>query len=275
MVALSLAALVGAVALLVAGLILARDFSNLPAQLSAKLERETAGAVRLGKAELRYWPRPRVVIENIVFEHREIGLKVSAPRGLIRLDLIDLLDGSVEAPNLVLQNAEVQLPSSGLHALYASPRSLTGLIEAVSGSFAGLNQLSGARLTLTKARVTIGAEGDPQRLLLEPVEARLRYRASSGRIDVSARRDSSLRPVEMSASLPTLRALQGGSAQSASLRLSGFGSRANFSGTITRKPELTLQGAVEASIQDDFERLLGITLSRAGQMTNQRASPAH
>ncbi len=96
------------------------------------------------------------------------------------------------------------------------------------------------------------------------MEARLRYRASSGRIDVSARRDSSLRPVEMSASLPTLRALQGGSAQSASLRLSGFGSRANFSGTITRKPELTLQGAVEASIQDDFERLLGITLSRAG-----------
>ncbi len=263
-VALSLAALLGAVALLVAGLLLTRDFSNLPAQLSAKLERETAGAVRLGKAELRYWPRPRVVIENIVFERREIGLKVSAPRGLIRLDLIDLLDGSVEAPNLVLQNAEVQLPSSGLHALYASPRSLTGLIEAVSGSFAGLNQLSGARLTLTKARVTIGAEGDPQRLLLEPVEARLRYRASTGRIDVSARRDSSLRPVEMSASLPTLRALQGGSAQSASLRLSGFGSRANFSGTITRKPELTLQGAVEASIQDDFERLLGITLSRAG-----------
>ncbi len=82
--------------------------------------------MRLGKAELRYWPRPRVVIENIVFERREIGLKVSAPRGLIRLDLIDLLDGSVEAPNLVLQNAEVQLPSSGLHALYASPRSLTG-----------------------------------------------------------------------------------------------------------------------------------------------------
>lgn len=263
-VALSLAAIIVAGALLTAGVVLTRDFSKLPAQLSAKLERETGGAVRLGKAELRYWPRPRVVIENIAFERRDIGLNVIAPRGLIRLDLIDLLDGSVEAPNLLLQNAEVQLPSSGLQALYASPRSLTGLIEAVSGSFAGLSQLSGARLTLTKARVTIGAEGDPQRLLLEPVEARLRYRAHSGRIDVSARRDSSLRPVEISASLPTLRALQGGIAQTATFRVSGFGSRASFSGTLLRKPELTLQGEVEASIQDDFERLIGLSFTRAG-----------
>ncbi|MCU0819574.1 MAG: AsmA family protein [Beijerinckiaceae bacterium] len=264
MAGLSLVAVFGVVALLAAGLLFTRDFSNLPAQLSARLERETGGAVRLGKAELRYWPRPRVVIENISFERREIGLRVTAPRALVRLDLIDLLDGSVESPNLLLQNAEVQLPSAGLHALYASPRSLAGLLEAVTGSFSGLNQLSGARLSLTKARVTFGAEGDPQRLTLEPVEARLRYRAHSGRIDVSARRDSSLRPVEISASLPTLRALQGGSAENASLRLSGFGSRASFSGTLSRKPELTLNGALDASIQDDFERLIGLTLSRAG-----------
>ncbi len=111
--------------------------------------------------------------------------------------------------------------------------------------------------------MTVGAEGDPQRLLLEPVEARLRYRAGAGRIDVFARRDSSLRPVEISAS-PTLRALQGGTAQAASLRLAGFGSRASFSGTLSRKPDLQMQGQMEASIQDDFERLVGLTLSRAG-----------
>lgn len=264
MAGLALFALPLLLGLLFTGLLLTRDLSGIPAELSAKLMRETGGAVRIGRAELRYWPRPRIVLENISFERRETGLRVVAPRGIIRIDLLDLVDGSLEAPNLTLQNAEVQLPASGLHAIYASPKNIAGLLEAVTGSFAGLNQLSGARLTLSQARVLVGAEGDPQRLILEPVEARLRYRAQPGRIDFIARRDTSLRPVEISASLPTGRALLGGRAQSASLRLSGFGSRASFSGTMARKPDLLVQGEMEASIQDDFERLIGLSLSHAG-----------
>ncbi len=135
--ALVLVALPATLALLVAGLLLARDLTSIPAELAAKVEREAGGTVKVGKADLRYWPRPRIVLENITFERRDLGLRVTAPRALIRLDLLDLIDGSVEAPNLILQNAEVHLPSSNLHALYASPRSLAGLLEAVTGSFAG------------------------------------------------------------------------------------------------------------------------------------------
>lgn len=265
----ALATLVAVAVLLVVVLVATRDFSTVPAQLSARLERETGGAVRIGKAELRYWPRPRLILENVAYERPELGLRLAAPRGIIRLDLIDLVDGTVDAPNLILQNAAIHLPTANLHALYASPRSLTGLFEAVAGSFAGMTHLSGARLTLTAARVMVGAEGDPQRLLLEPVDARLRYRAAAGRIDFLARRNTSLRPIEISASLPTLRALQAGNALPASLRLSGFGSRASFGGTVSRKPELLVQGELDASIQSDFERLLGIALNRAEGADNE------
>ncbi|MFM8749631.1 AsmA-like C-terminal region-containing protein [Rhabdaerophilum sp.] len=264
-----LAVLGAGFSVLILGLLLTRDFSAVPAQLSAKLERETGGTVRIGKAELRYWPRPQIIIEDIAFERREMGLRITATRGILRLHLMDLIDGSVDVPDLTLQNAFVRLPSSDLTAIYASPRGLTGLLEAVTGSFSGLNQLSGARITLDGARVAVGIEGDPQRLLLEPVNARLRYRANAGRIDFTARRDTPNRPVEISASLPTRRALQGGAAQSASIHLSGFGSRASFSGTLRRKPDLSLQGNVDASIQNDFERLVGITLSRADGTADQ------
>ncbi len=265
-----------AVVLLMAGLLFSRDFSKSPRASSVPSTTRRPVELARRQGELRYWPVAPRGDENITFEpnvarwpegQRPAWTDPPRPHRPARW-----FGGIAQPCAAECGGAAAFLRSACALCLAAQPH---GLIEAVSGSFGGLNQLSGARLTLSKARVTIGAEGDSQRLVLEPgrsaaaLPCGVRSHRHPG---TTGFKPATGRDVRL---LPTLRALQGGSAQSASLRLSGFGSRATFNGIITRKPELMLQGEVDASIQNDFERLMGITLSRAGADVRAHAHHRH
>lgn len=262
----------GVVALLFASamvvLIASRDFSSMPARLVEAVASETGGELRLGKPDIRYWPQPRIVFGGLSYDHPGTGLSVKAGRAVLRIGLVDLLDGRLDQPHVLLDGADIHIRRDLFQRAAASPRGLTELFQNLGASFAGVRDLSAARLTLSGARISLSGEGAAD-TLFEPVDARLRYRASAGRIDLTARRNSALRPLEFSASLPTAAALAGGKSQPASLRLSGFGSRGSFEGTFTRNPELTIHGRGESSLQEDFERLIGISISRGARSTDE------
>ena len=253
----------GTLALVAAGILLVtRDFSQVASHIATMASRKTGASITIGKAELRYWPLPRIVLQQIDISAPHANLSLSAPRGILRLGLVDLLDGTVNSPDLELNSPEIRVAVGGLGRFYASPRGITEFLDAATDSFSGLEQLSGARLTLRDGRILVSGTGETEQVILDPVEARFRYRAQAGRLDITARRSSALRPLEFSASLPTMRALGERENQPAAIHLSGIGSRARFDGRISRRPDLALSGQFEASFREDFERLIGISISR-------------
>lgn len=265
---LKLAALfLGLGALVVAGVLAAlvrsRDFSQMPARVVEAVLAETGGQLRFGKAEIRYWPQPRIVFDSLGFDHAGAGLSLKSGRAVLRIGLADLLDGSIDQPHLELSAADIRLDPGPFREAAAAPRGLIALLDRLSGSFAG-TRLAAARLTLSQARISMAEAGQgPSDFLLEPVDARLRYRAGAGRLDITARRNSSVRPLEFSASLPTARALNDREPRAASARISGFGSRGTFEGTMARQAELALNGRVDVAIHDDLAKLAGLSLSRS------------
>jgi hypothetical protein len=262
-VALILAVVAIAAAGALAVLVGTRDFSQLPGRVTEAVLVETGGQLRLGKAEIRYWPQPRLVFSQLHFDHPGAGLLLTSGRAVLRIGLIDLLDGRLDQPHLELTGADIRLDPGAFHQAAASPRGLIALLDRLTTSFSG-SRLAGARLNLTQARISLAQDGQSAPdLLLEPVDARLRYRAGSGRLDITARRNSTLRPLEFSASLPTARALNGREPRSASARLSGFGSRGTFEGSLTRHSDLTLNGRIDLSLHDDLAAMMGIALGRA------------
>ncbi|MGL5448197.1 MAG: hypothetical protein ACRDBL_12900, partial [Rhabdaerophilum sp.] len=247
-------------------LIASRDFSGIPARVAEAVQVETGGQLRFGKADIRYFPQPRIVFDALEFEHQGAGLSVKAGRAILRIGILDLIDGSLDQPHLELEAADIRLQQSFFQQAVAAPRGLTEFLEKLSGSFSGARNLASARITLSKARISIAssAQAGPD-VLFEPVDARLRYRANAGRIDITARRNSALRPLEFSASLPTTRALVAREKRTASFRLAGFGSRGSFEGTMIRAPELVLAGRVEGTFQEDFEKLIGLSIGRGAR----------
>jgi AsmA protein len=272
---LKLAALfLGLGALVVAGalaaLVRSRDLSQIPARVVEAVLAETGGHLRFGKAEIRYWPQPRIVFDRLSFEHADAGLWLNSGRAVLRIGLTDLLDGSIDQPHLELSAPDIRFSAAPFQQAAASPSGLIALLDKLSASFAG-TRLAAARLTLTQARVSMAEAGlGPSNLLLEPVDARLRYRAGSGRLDITARRNSTLRPLEFSASLPTARALDNRQARAASFRISGFGSRGTFEGTMARQADLALNGRIDISIHDDLARLVGLSLSRPPRTSDEQ-----
>lgn len=247
-----------------------REFSQIPARVAEAVHAETGGHLRFGKADIRYWPRPRIVFDTIEFEHAGAGLSLKAMRAVLRIGITDVLVGSLDQPHLVLNAADIRLGPGLFQRAAASPRGLTELLDGLSASFSG-SLLKSARLTLEQARISIAETGQSgPDLLLDPVDARLRYRAGAGRIDITARRNSALRPLEFSASMPTARALADREKRAASLRLSGFGSRGTFEGTMVRDPELTLNGRIEGTFQEDFEKLIGLSVGRGGRPADEQ-----
>lgn len=251
-------------------LIGSRDYSQMPARIVEAVQAETGGQLRFGKADIRYWPQPRIIFDTMEFEHAGAGLSLRATRAVLRIGLADILDGSLDQPHLVLSAADIRVRPALFQQASASPRGLTELLDALSTSFSG-SRLTSARLTLEQARISTAEAGQSgPDLLLEPVDARLRYRAGAGRIDFTARRNSALRPLEFSASLPTARALADREKKSLSFRLSGFGSRGTFEGTLMRDPELTMSGRIDGAFQEDFEKLIGLSIGRGSRPADEQ-----
>jgi AsmA protein len=260
----ALLAVAGIILVALAGfvaLIATRDFSGAPARLASLIARETGAEISIEGTELRYWPSPHLVLGQVRVKHAGKGFDIRAPRGEIRLDLLDLVDGSVDFPHLALDRAEISLGGSEWRARYASPRAVIEALDQISASFVGFSQLSGARLTLNAARIRF-SDRDGVEQMIEPLDARMRYRARAGRIDVTARRNVSERPLDLSFSLPTHAALAQRDDQPVSVQVAGLGSRASLTGRMSRRPELAISGRFEASVREDFENWIGLSLHR-------------
>jgi hypothetical protein len=257
----SILALTGLVLLAFVGLVTTRDFSSATTGLATLVARETGAEINVESAELRYWPRPRLVLGRVSLKHAGKGIELHAPRGEIRLDVLDIFDGSVDFPHLALDEAEIRVGGADWRTSYSSPRALIEALDQISASFIGFVQLSGARLTLNRSRLQF-ADRDGIAEVIEPLEARMRYRTKAGRIDITARRNSPERPLHLSFSLPTRAALAQRDDQPVSVQVAGLGSRASLTGRMSRRPELSVSGRFEASIREDFENWIGLALTR-------------
>ena len=254
---------VGAVLLLgamtVAGILASIDLGKVRDQVVASFQAETGATLTISSAKQLYWPRPRVILNGVSLTLPDGRVKIVAPRAVVQFDVLDLLDGRIDSPNVALESPEIRVAAGNLGRFYSSPRALAGLADAVSGSFSKVKSLSAVRLVVQKGRLIFdGGIAEKEDFLVDPFEARLKFHARRGRVEIFARRASEIRPVEVTLSLPTRDHLANGQPAPAFMHMSGFGSRAVFEGQISRTPDFELRGTVEASIQDALERALGI-----------------
>ena len=241
------------------GFVASQDLNAMRTDLIVRLQAETGGRLQIAQSKALYWPRPRVVLDGVSFTLADGSASLAAPRVILGFDLLDIIDGRIDAPVVALESPEIRVAAGPLARFHQSPRSITDIVDAISGAFSTQRQISGLRLTVSRGRLVAENGLAPGTdFLFDPLQLRLKYSARRGRIDVSARRMSEIRPIEMTFSLPTRDQIENRKRAPASLVLSGFGSRASFVGHVSRAPDLALSGAVETSIQDAFERVIGI-----------------
>lgn len=250
-----------ALCLLLAGgigaLLASRDLDSIARDVVNGLQVETGGQLAVERTRVRYWPTPRIVLEGVQFRRADGGATATASRAVISVSLFDLIDGALDSPNITLDGATIRLNTGPVERLYSNPRALTGVADAISSAFDQQKRLANLRLVISRGRFVLDRGVQGGEMILDPVDFRLKYAARAGQIDLFARRISEIRPVELTLSLPTRLSLEARERAPAQLQLSGFGSRLNFAGTVSRRPDLALSGRLEASIQDALERALG------------------
>jgi AsmA protein len=276
---------IGALALLAAVLVIGcaffafmatRDLDAVARDLVAGLQAESGGALVVGRTHTRVWPTPRVVLDDVSFRRADGSVSGTATRATITINPLDLIDGRLDSPNVSLEGAVIRLAAGPIEHFYDSPRAVAGAADALSGLFDGQKRLTNLRLVVQRGRFILSSRQAGGDLTFDPVDLRLKYAGRSGRVDLFARRISEIRPIELSVQLPTRASLMARDRAPAELQISGFGSRLKFSGTISRRPDLALNGRLEASIQDALERALGLSTgerrSRDDALTNVSAN---
>lgn len=245
-----------------AALVLSRDLGAIRDNVIETVQAETGGKLSIAASKTLFWPNPRVVLDGVTFTLADGSASISVPRAILAIDVFDMLDGMIDGPNITLEAPEIRVAAGPLARFHASPRSLTDIADRLSNAFEGRKRLSALRLAVRKGRVIFEAgQDDKSDLLLDPVEARLKFSASRGAIEFFARRSSEIRPLEIAVTVPTRQRLVNRQKAPVKAMASGFGSRAAFNGTMTRAPDLALNGTFEASIQDALERALGFSQS--------------
>lgn len=246
----------------VIGVLASLDLGKIRDHVVASLQAETGAVLTVTSAKQFYWPRPRVVLNGVSLALPDGSASLLAARAVIQFDVLDLLDSRIDAPNITLESPEIRVASGQLGRFYNSPRAVVGIADAISGTFSKVKSLSSIRLVVQKGRLIfeggLAPNGD---FLVDPLEARLKFHARRGRVELFARRASEIRPVELTLSLPTRQRLANGQPAAAFMHVSGFGSRATFDGQISRAPDFEMRGGIEASIQDALERALGLDSS--------------
>ena len=246
------------------GLIASRDYGAIERAVIAKLEQETGSTLRFEGRRQVLWPKPKIIFDSVVFTRNGQDFVVKAPQAILGFDPTDLLDGTIDGPVITLLQPEIEVVSGPLEANLRSPRAITAMIDRIAGMFDASSGFSRLRLSMQQAKVRFRnpAPGG-ESVELAQVEARLRFSAARGRIDLFARQESTFRPLELSASLPTRLSLGREKTRPASIHISGYESRLSFGGTARRDPDIALTGRLEISIGDAFERtLMGVRRAR-------------
>lgn len=249
----ALAVLIAAAATFIA----TRDYSVIERAAIARIETSLGAKLSYRSAKRILWAKPKLVLEDVVFAETSGRFRLVAPSLIVRFDLFDLLDGAVDNPSITVLSPEIAVSTGNLMAAFATPRSLAGLVEQAMAGFDQHSAFSNLRLALSGAKLTlVGADEKGGSIELSPVDATLQHTKIKGRIDIAMSRRSATRPLELAASLPTLGALGGARAAPASFQMSGYESRASFSGAIRRDSELSLSGRLEVSIGRSLEQMV-------------------
>lgn len=252
-----------------AGLIASRDYAAMEREVIARVERETGAALRFASRRQTLWPKPKIVFDSLSFSRADPGNKsqdivVKAPQAILNFDLFDLIDGRIDGPSITLIRPEIEVAVGHLDAHLRSPRAITDIIDRFAGFFDGQTGFNRLRLELQQARLTFrGGMPDGGPLEMTPVDAKLRFSTSKGRIDLSARQNSPNRPLEFSASIPTRKVLDQDKTRAASFHVSGYDSRLSFAGTARRDPDMAMIGRLEVDVGKALEAIvLGETVNR-------------
>lgn len=252
--------LVALVALI--GLIASRDYAAIEREVISRIERETGASVRFESRRQVLWPKPRIVFESLVFtrlapDAAGQNFTIKAPQATVNFDLTDLIDGVIDGPSITLIQPEIEMIGGPLEAHLRSPRAITGVIDRLIGMFDTDSGFSRLRLNIQQAKVRFSNPAAGGNTVdLAQVEGRLRYSASRGRIDLYIRQESTFRPLELSASLPTRLSLGKDKVRPASIHISGYESRLTFGGSVRHDPDIALMGRLEVSIGNAFERAI-------------------
>jgi AsmA protein len=237
-----------------------RDLGAIERDVVAKIEAETGARLSVKQSRKVYWPQPRVVMEQVQIDAAQHGIMITAPRLVIALNILDLLDGEIEEPTLILQDSDITINAPALNHQARSPRSITQILANAAALFEGRTQLTRLRIRIESSRLTLvnGLDGEGA-LVITPLDARMRYSRRTGRIDVFARRNADIRPLEFTFSLPTRPLLASASGAPASMAVSGYGSRASFNGRMRMDPDLSLIGEASGVFHPALAIALGLT----------------
>ena len=248
-------ALIGLCAL--AGVIASRDYGAIERDIVARLEREAGATIELKSRRQVLWPRPKIVYEAVSFERKAQDFILKAPQAVLTFNLLDILDGSIDSPSITLIDPVIDVVNGRFDAHLRSPRAMTDMVDRIAGMLddrAGLNRfflaIQNASVTFRNAWPTGEAQS------LTGVDARLRFSAGKGRVDLYARHNSTIRPLEFSASIPTRKSLGQNKAHAAAINLSGYESRLAFVGTIRRDPDIALIGKLDTTVGAALERMM-------------------
>lgn len=238
-----------------AGLIVSRDYAAIERAVLARFERETGAKISFASRRQILWLKPKITFQDVIVTRPGQDFALRAPQVILNFDLSDLIDGEISAPAVTFVAAQIDIAAGRLDAPLQSPRAIAGFLDQLAGLLDDRPGIDRLRLAFNSARITFrnpAVAGET--LVLAPVEARLWFSAAKGRIDLSARRDSEILPLELSASVPTRKALAGGRSGPVALRVSGYESRLVFSGTSQRDPDMSLTGKLDLMIGNALEK---------------------
>jgi|GEM_PF-1863973 len=280
--ALGVVALLALGVIALGGLIASRDLDALYGTIERDFQAETGGTLGFKAKRVLYWPRPRVVLDDVTITLADGLGSLAAGRVVLDFGVLDLVDGVIDRPDIRVEAPVIHLTPGPLARFYQSPRALLSVLDKASASFEGHARLAALRLSLADAAVVLhqseSREGD---LAFDRVDLDVIYSQRRSRIDLSAQRKSGPHPLFFHASLPARPALRDNRQAPFTLTAGGFGSHARLDGMLSRAPELALSATLEASLQEALGVALGMgrgesarpdapTLVSAGAMLDMR-----
>ncbi|MCA0400228.1 MAG: AsmA family protein [Proteobacteria bacterium] len=246
-----------------AAFIVTRDYDAMERQFVARLEKASGGRLTYASSRRILWLKPKLALSDIRFSDATGSFALSAEQAIIRFDLADLADGTIDRPNLTLVSPHLTGASPPLLDAFSSPRHLAGLVSAASGLFATQSQFATLRAAVQNGTMSLEGAGPGGEVLeLSAIDGALRFTGKTGRIEIEARAAGAPRPLEIAVSLPSIGMLRDGAPRSASLQLSAGETRLNFAGTARLMPDLSLSGRLEIAADPAFEAAFLGTLPR-------------
>lgn len=258
--------------------VLLADFSTAEREAITRFERETGLRIQFSsRAESRF-PRPSVEFTGLKIGHEGAVPLLEAKTAELRFHLLDMLDGTLGSPYLILRDASATLDPQNLELPLRSPRALTELFQRLTGFFDQQKAMERLNISIEAGRIALRRAGASENSgQLGPLAISLSYSARRGRLAARISQAGSGTPgtsvplsqqqLKIALSLPTRSALEGGQSQPASLEAMLGDSRITFSGEARGEPHVTLSGKTEATLGETFESL--IHWQRGGRETRE------